>query len=112
MKNLDLSITDSSLHSLTFELDISSISDQPDSDKSFYGLNLCPGNSENKKQIGNGDALRPRVSIEVKREKKISIIGKKLEGGSTCEVSDITMSQVDIELLFELPDLESGEFLI
>ncbi|CAL5207908.1 unnamed protein product [Lathyrus oleraceus] len=71
MKNLDLPLTDShSSHSLTFEPDASSISDQPESDKSSYGLNLRSANSENKKQEAGGDALRPRISIEVNMMQK------------------------------------------
>ncbi|CAI8615624.1 unnamed protein product [Vicia faba] len=71
MKNLHLPITDShSSHSLTFVPDTTSISDQAESDQSSYGLNLRSGNSDNKKQIPDGDALRPRVSIEVNMMQK------------------------------------------
>ncbi|CAK8570796.1 unnamed protein product [Lathyrus sativus] len=71
MKNLDLPLTDShSSHSLTFEPDASSISDQLESDKSTYGLNLRAANSENKKQQDDGDAPRPRISIEVNMMQK------------------------------------------
>ncbi|KAL5070800.1 hypothetical protein RYX36_021687 [Vicia faba] len=62
MKNLDLPITDlHSSHSLTFESDTSSISDQAKSDKSSYSLNL---------RLPDGDALRPRVLIEVNMMQK------------------------------------------
>ncbi|XP_045788109.1 protein MOS2 [Trifolium pratense] len=69
MKNLDLPITDShSSHSLTFEQDTSSISDQP-ADKSSYGLNLRPtttdNSSNNKQQSDVVDEQRPRASVEV-----------------------------------------------
>ncbi|MCI25226.1 protein MOS2-like, partial [Trifolium medium] len=68
MKNLDLPITDShSSHSLTFEQDTSSISDQP-AGKSSYGLNLRPtttDNNNNKQQSNVVDAPRPRASVEV-----------------------------------------------
>ncbi|MCI06421.1 protein MOS2-like, partial [Trifolium medium] len=61
MKNLDLPITDShSSHSLTFEQDTSSISDQP-ADKSSYGLNLRPTTTDSDVV----DAPRPRASVEV-----------------------------------------------
>ncbi|KAE9599813.1 putative glycosidase [Lupinus albus] len=53
----------------------------------------------------------PIEEVEKLRDKQVSILGKKLIGGSTLQVSGITASQVDVEVLFELPELESAEWL-
>ncbi|KAL2317924.1 hypothetical protein Fmac_031800 [Flemingia macrophylla] len=58
----------------------------------------------------------PIEEVEKLRDKHIGIVGEKLVGGSTLEVSGITASQVtkgmaDVEVLFELPELESAEWL-
>jgi G patch domain/KOW motif-containing protein len=81
MKNLDLPITDShSSHSLTFEQDTSSISDQP-ADKSSYGLNLrSTDNNNNKKQQSDvvDEQPRPRASVEVSMLQKFKEDMEKL----------------------------------
>ncbi|KAK7310705.1 hypothetical protein RJT34_08374 [Clitoria ternatea] len=53
----------------------------------------------------------PIEEVEKLRDKQITIMGEKLIGGSTLEVSGITASQADVEVLFELPELESAEWL-
>jgi G patch domain/KOW motif-containing protein len=78
MKNLDLPITDShSSHSLTFEQDTSSISDQP-ADKSSYGLNLR--STDNSKQQSDvvDEQPRPRASVEVSMLQKFKEDMEKL----------------------------------
>ncbi|KAK2398813.1 beta-fructofuranosidase, cell wall isozyme [Trifolium repens] len=53
----------------------------------------------------------PIEELEKLRDKQISITGETLLCGSTVEVKDITASQADVEILFELPDLQSAELL-
>ncbi|KAK7310704.1 hypothetical protein RJT34_08373 [Clitoria ternatea] len=53
----------------------------------------------------------PIEEVEELRDKQITIMGEKLICGSTLEVSGITASQADVEVLFELPELESAEWL-
>ncbi|KAE9586237.1 putative glycosidase [Lupinus albus] len=53
----------------------------------------------------------PIEEVEKLRDKQITITGEKLTTGSTLEVSGITASQVDVDVLFEIPELESAEWL-
>nr|AQY72396.1 beta-fructofuranosidase cell wall isozyme 6-like protein [Pisum sativum] len=83
---------------------------QDDIEKGWAGLQTIPRKVWLDKS-GNRLMQWPIEEVENLRGSKISITGKKLEGGSTLEVSGITASQADVEVLFELPDLESGELL-
>ncbi|RYR47281.1 hypothetical protein Ahy_A07g033223 isoform C [Arachis hypogaea] len=58
---------------------------------------------------GNRLVQWPIEEVEKLRSKNISINGEKLGGGSILEVSGITASQADIEVLFEIPELENAE---
>ncbi|XP_017983748.1 PREDICTED: beta-fructofuranosidase, insoluble isoenzyme CWINV6 isoform X1 [Theobroma cacao] len=53
----------------------------------------------------------PVEEINSLRDNQVNIYGKQLESGSTFEVSGITASQADIEIVFELPELEEAEFM-
>ncbi|KOM48860.1 hypothetical protein LR48_Vigan07g256400 [Vigna angularis] len=83
---------------------------QDDYEKGWAGLQSIP------RQVWlhtNGKMLMqwPIEEVEKLRENQISIKGEKLVGGSSLEVSGITASQADVEVLFELPELENAEFL-
>ncbi|XP_010555046.1 PREDICTED: beta-fructofuranosidase, insoluble isoenzyme CWINV6 isoform X2 [Tarenaya hassleriana] len=52
---------------------------------------------------------RPVEELKNLRANRVCLHRKKLEGGSVLEVSGITASQADIEVVFELPDLEDDE---
>lgn len=54
---------------------------------------------------------RPVEEIETLRDKNVGVKSLGLDGGSTYEVSDITASQVDVEVAFELPELEEAELM-
>ncbi|XP_039028326.1 beta-fructofuranosidase, insoluble isoenzyme CWINV6-like [Hibiscus syriacus] len=45
------------------------------------------------------------------RDNQVYVYGKHLKSGSVFEVSGITASKVDIETMFELPELEEAEFM-
>ncbi|KAK8545289.1 hypothetical protein V6N13_066575 [Hibiscus sabdariffa] len=45
------------------------------------------------------------------RDNQVYVYGKQLESDSVFEVSGITASQADIEIMFELPELEEAEFM-
>ncbi|AES59230.1 fructan exohydrolase [Medicago truncatula] len=53
----------------------------------------------------------PIEELEQLRYNQINITRETLLSGSTLEVIGITASQADVEVLFELPDLESAEVL-
>lgn len=53
----------------------------------------------------------PVEEINSLRDNQVNIYGKQLESGSTFEVSGITASQADIEIVFESPELEEAEFM-
>ncbi|KAL9330738.1 hypothetical protein ACSQ67_000348 [Phaseolus vulgaris] len=83
---------------------------QDDNEKGWAGLQSIP------RQVWldtSGKMLMqwPIEEVEKLRDKQISIKGEKLAGGSILEVSGITASQADVEVLFELPELENAEFL-
>ncbi|XP_058728686.1 beta-fructofuranosidase, insoluble isoenzyme CWINV1-like isoform X1 [Vicia villosa] len=83
---------------------------QDDIEKGWAGLQAIPRKFWLDKS-GKRLIQWPIEEVENLRDKQISIAGKKLEGGSTLEVLGITASQVDVEVLFELPDLHSAELL-
>ncbi|QCD99135.1 beta-fructofuranosidase [Vigna unguiculata] len=81
-----------------------------DIEKGWAGLQCIP------RQVWldeNGNRLMqwPIEEVEKLRGKQISIKGEKLVGGSILEVSGITASQADVEVLFEVPEIENAEFL-
>ncbi|KAH1203865.1 Fructan 6-exohydrolase [Glycine max] len=83
---------------------------QNDIEKGWAGLQCIPRQvwlDESGKQLMQW----PIEEIEKLRDKQISILGEKLVGGSIIEVSGITASQADVEVLFELPELENVEWL-
>ncbi|KAJ1442815.1 Glycosyl hydrolase family 32, N-terminal [Sesbania bispinosa] len=83
---------------------------QDDIEKGWAGLQSIPRQvwlDKSGKQL----VQWPIGEVEKLRDKQISIKGEKLIGGSTLEVSGITASQADVEVLFELPELESAEEL-
>ncbi|WJX09654.1 beta-fructofuranosidase [Trifolium repens] len=83
---------------------------QDDIQKGWAGLQTIPRQVWLDKS-GKRLIQWPIEEVDNLRDKKISITGKKLEGGSTLEISGITASQVDVEVLFDLPELENGEWL-
>ncbi|CAJ2675201.1 unnamed protein product [Trifolium pratense] len=83
---------------------------QDDIEKGWAGLQTIPRQVWLDKS-GKRLIQWPIEEVENLRNKQISITGKKLEGGSTLEISGITASQVDVEVLFDLPELENGEWL-
>ncbi|XP_013465888.2 beta-fructofuranosidase, insoluble isoenzyme CWINV3 isoform X3 [Medicago truncatula] len=85
-------------------------STQDDIEKGWAGLQTIPRKVWLDKS-GKRLMQWPIEEIENLRHKQISITGEKLEGGSTLEISGINVSQVDVEVLFELPELESGDWL-
>ncbi|XP_061351070.1 beta-fructofuranosidase, insoluble isoenzyme CWINV1-like [Gastrolobium bilobum] len=83
---------------------------QDDIEKGWAGLQSIPRQVWLDKS-GKRLMQWPIEEVEKLRDKQISLTGEKLFGGSIIEVSGITASQVDIEVLFELPELESAEWL-
>ncbi|KAH7572443.1 hypothetical protein JRO89_XS04G0257700 [Xanthoceras sorbifolium] len=84
---------------------------QDDIDKGWSGVQSIP------RQIwldisGKQLVQWPVEEIETLRSKQASINDKELESGSVFEVSGITASQVDVEVVFELPELEEADELI
>ncbi|MCL7041847.1 hypothetical protein MKW94_015290 [Papaver nudicaule] len=61
----------------------------------------------------NGKGLKqwPVKEIEQLRAKKVSLPSKVLKGGSVMEVSGLTASQADVEVVFELPKLEDVDIM-
>ncbi|KAJ8774866.1 hypothetical protein K2173_018125 [Erythroxylum novogranatense] len=53
----------------------------------------------------------PVEEINELRGNKVSIAHRKLESESVLEVNGITASQADVEIVFDLPELENAEFL-
>ncbi|XP_027333666.1 beta-fructofuranosidase, insoluble isoenzyme CWINV1-like [Abrus precatorius] len=83
---------------------------QDDLDKGWAGLQCIPRQVWLDKS-GKRLIQWPIEEVEKLRDKQITIIGEKIIGGSTLEVTGITASQADVEVLFELPALESAEWL-
>ncbi|QCD99134.1 beta-fructofuranosidase [Vigna unguiculata] len=83
---------------------------QDDYEKGWAGLQCIP------RQVWLDESGKwlmqwPIEEVEKLRDKQISIKGEKLAGGSIVEVSGITASQADVEVLFEVPEIENAEFL-
>ncbi|MED6151464.1 hypothetical protein PIB30_082812 [Stylosanthes scabra] len=84
--------------------------EQDDIHKGWAGLQAIPRQvwvDENGKWL----IQWPIEELERLRENQVSIVGHKLVAGSTLQVSGITASQADVEVVFELPELESAEWL-
>ncbi|KAI4353274.1 hypothetical protein L6164_002237 [Bauhinia variegata] len=83
---------------------------QDDIDKGWAGLQTIPRqvwlDESGKKLI-----QWPIEEVEKRRGEHISINGEKLVSGSRIEVSGITASQADVEVIFEVPELESAELI-
>ncbi|XP_019443111.1 PREDICTED: beta-fructofuranosidase, insoluble isoenzyme CWINV3-like isoform X1 [Lupinus angustifolius] len=83
---------------------------QDDIEKGWAGLQTIPRQvwlDKSGKQL----IQWPIEEVEKLHDKQITITGEKLVSGSTLEVSGITASQVDVDVLFEIPELESAEWL-
>ncbi|KAI5393520.1 hypothetical protein KIW84_060590 [Lathyrus oleraceus] len=83
---------------------------QDDIEKGWAGLQAIPRKfwlDKSGKQLMQW----PIEELEKLRDNQVSITGETLLTRSTLEVKGITASQVDVEVLFELPDLESAELL-
>ncbi|KAL9443319.1 hypothetical protein AB3S75_016639 [Citrus x aurantiifolia] len=83
-------------------------STQDDIDKGWSGVQTVPRAiwlDKSGKQL----VQWPVEEIETLRGKQVSIHDKELGSGSIVEVSGITASQVDVEIDFELPELEEAE---
>ncbi|XP_058001830.1 beta-fructofuranosidase, insoluble isoenzyme CWINV1 isoform X2 [Hevea brasiliensis] len=83
---------------------------EDDINKGWSGLQSIP------RQVwldrsGSQLVLWPVEEINKLHDKQVSIQHKKLDGGSVLEIPDITASQADVEVLFELPELEEAELL-
>ncbi|KAJ7966420.1 Beta-fructofuranosidase, insoluble isoenzyme like [Quillaja saponaria] len=85
-------------------------SSQDDIEKGWAGLQSIPRQvwlDKSGKQL----IQWPIEEIDKLRDKQVSINGKELISGSIFEVSGITASQADVEVSFELPELESAELI-
>nr|ASW25863.1 beta-fructofuranosidase, insoluble isoenzyme CWINV1 [Litchi chinensis] len=81
---------------------------QNDIEKGWSGVQSIPRQiwlDESGKQL----VQWPVEEVEMLRGKQASINNKKLESGSVFEVSGIIASQVDVEVVFELPELEKAD---
>ncbi|GKV03624.1 hypothetical protein SLEP1_g15897 [Rubroshorea leprosula] len=78
--------------------------------KGWSGLQAIPRSillSENQKQL----IQWPIKEIEKLRKKKVSFTDKELKGGSVLRVPDITASQADVEVSFDLRSLTEAELM-
>ncbi|KAI3728139.1 hypothetical protein L6452_16769 [Arctium lappa] len=85
-------------------------SEADDIAKGWSGLQSFPRSlwlDQNQKQL----VQWPIEEIEMLHENKVSILDKKLEGGSLHEVVGITASQADVKISFKLSNLEEAEEL-
>ncbi|KAG4167322.1 hypothetical protein ERO13_A13G187400v2 [Gossypium hirsutum] len=83
---------------------------EDDLKKGGYGLQSIPRQiwlDRNGKQL----VQWPVEELNSLRDNEVYVYGKQLESGSVFEVSGITASQADIEIMFELPKLEEAEFI-
>ncbi|XP_027941463.1 beta-fructofuranosidase, insoluble isoenzyme CWINV1-like [Vigna unguiculata] len=85
-------------------------STQDDIQKGWAGLQTIPRQVWLDKS-GKRLVQWPLEELEQLRGKHIRITGENLVHGSNLEVSGITASQADVEVLFEVPELEKAEFL-
>ncbi|KAK7310703.1 hypothetical protein RJT34_08372 [Clitoria ternatea] len=85
-------------------------STQDDIEKGWAGLQSIPRQVWLDKS-GKRLVQWPIEEVGQLHDKQITITGENLFNGSTLEVSGISASQADVEVLFELPELESAEFL-
>ncbi|TYG87520.1 hypothetical protein ES288_A13G222000v1 [Gossypium darwinii] len=83
---------------------------EDDLKKGGYGLQSIPRQiwlDRNGKQL----VQWPVEELNSLRDNEVYVYGKQLESGLVFEVSGITASQADIEIMFELPKLEEAEFI-
>ncbi|TYI48146.1 hypothetical protein E1A91_D13G226000v1 [Gossypium mustelinum] len=83
---------------------------EDDLKKGWSGLQSIPRKiwlDRNGKQL----VQWPVEELNSLRDNEVYVYGKQLESGSVFEVSGITASQADIEIMFELPKLEEAEFI-
>ncbi|XP_062159602.1 beta-fructofuranosidase, insoluble isoenzyme CWINV1-like [Alnus glutinosa] len=83
-------------------------SESDDIEKGWSGLQSIPRNillSGTGRQL----VLWPIKEIEKLRTNNVSFHDKELKGGSLFEVSGITASQADVEISFDLPNLDEAE---
>ncbi|XP_022731504.1 beta-fructofuranosidase, insoluble isoenzyme CWINV6-like isoform X2 [Durio zibethinus] len=85
-------------------------STEDDIEKGWSGLQSVPRQIWLDK-TGKQLVQWPVEEINSLRDNQVSIYGKQLESGSIFEVSGITASRADIEIMFELPELEEAEFM-
>ncbi|XVE70906.1 hypothetical protein DITRI_Ditri10aG0107700 [Diplodiscus trichospermus] len=85
-------------------------STQDDIEKGWSGLQTVPRQIWLDK-TGKQLVQWPVEEINSLRDNEVNIYGKQLESGSIFEVSGITASQADVEIMFELPELEEAEFM-
>ncbi|KAG4380445.1 hypothetical protein GLYMA_16G175800v4 [Glycine max] len=83
---------------------------QDDYEKGWAGLQSIPRQVWLHKS-GKWLMQWPIEEVEKLHDKQVSIMGEKLVSESTIEVSGIPASQVDVEVWFELPELENMEWL-
>ncbi|XP_061374912.1 beta-fructofuranosidase, insoluble isoenzyme CWINV6-like isoform X2 [Gastrolobium bilobum] len=84
---------------------------QDDIMKGWAGLQAIPRQVWLDNKTGKRLIQWPIEEVEKLRGKKKSINGEKLVSGSILEVSGITASQADVEVVFELTEVESAESL-
>ncbi|XP_057432029.1 beta-fructofuranosidase, insoluble isoenzyme CWINV3-like isoform X2 [Lotus japonicus] len=85
--------------------------EQDDIEKGWAGIQAIPRQVWLDNKSGKQLMQWPIEEVEKLRGKKISIHGEKLLSGSIIEVSGITASQADVEIVFEVPELENVESL-
>ncbi|KAK7283198.1 hypothetical protein RIF29_12569 [Crotalaria pallida] len=84
---------------------------QDDIEKGWAGVQSIPRQVWLDHKSGKQLIQWPIEEVEKLRREKISIIGEKLASGAILEVSGVTASQADVEVLFEFHDLENAESL-
>ncbi|KAJ1423432.1 Glycosyl hydrolase family 32, N-terminal [Sesbania bispinosa] len=84
---------------------------QDDIEKGWAGVQSIPRQVWLDNKSGKQLIQWPIEEVEKLRGKKININGEKLGSGSILEVSGISASQADIEVVFELPEVGSAESL-
>ncbi|KAJ1430302.1 Glycosyl hydrolase family 32, N-terminal [Sesbania bispinosa] len=84
---------------------------QDDIEKGWAGVQSIPRQVWLDNKSGKQLIQWPIEEVKKLRGKKININGEKLGSGSILEVSGISASQADIEVVFELPEVGSAESL-
>ncbi|KAK7351277.1 hypothetical protein VNO77_10598 [Canavalia gladiata] len=84
---------------------------QDDVMKGWAGVQSIPRQVWLDNESGKQLIQWPIEEVEKLRGNKVSFNGEKLVSGSILEVSGITASQADVEVVFEIPEVESAESL-